>query len=212
MNYTLLNVLFLVPVPFLSFKPQHTPIHQGGFNALARVYDAHLYVLGQTVTAFEGKYAHLYGQACEMNAIMALTKRHRVAVMEDNAYSQDDTWHGRPAGAFGDLNGTSFCTGKNLGDLGDTGAVPTDNDELAQRTRTRRKLLCGTHPAARWLAALPKRDPYRHPESLPSISTLAAGLCVRKATGGHISTGRRLGRYLPEPANVARNDRRSSSR
>lgn len=76
---------------------------------------------------------HLYGQACEMDAIMALAKKHNLAVIEDNAQSQGATYVGKPAGSWGDINGTSFYPGKNLGALGDAGAITTNNTELARK-------------------------------------------------------------------------------
>ena len=81
---------------------------------------------------------HLYGQACEMDALMALAARHNIAVVEDNAQSQGAAWNGRLAGSFGALNGTSFYPGKNLGALGDAGAITTNDAELTQRVRTLR--------------------------------------------------------------------------
>lgn len=81
---------------------------------------------------------HLYGQACEMDALLAIARRHKLVVVEDNAQAQGATWHGRPVGSFGHLNGTSFYPGKNLGALGDAGAITTDDAELAQRIRTLR--------------------------------------------------------------------------
>ncbi len=77
---------------------------------------------------------HLYGQACEMEAIMKIAKAHNLYVVEDNAQSQGATWGGKVTGSFGDINGTSFYPGKNLGALGDGGAITTGTKELAERT------------------------------------------------------------------------------
>jgi dTDP-4-amino-4,6-dideoxygalactose transaminase len=74
---------------------------------------------------------HLYGQACEMEPIMAIAKKHRLFVVEDNAQSQGAAYKEKLTGSWGDINGTSFYPGKNLGALGDAGAVTTDNQELA---------------------------------------------------------------------------------
>jgi dTDP-4-amino-4,6-dideoxygalactose transaminase len=78
---------------------------------------------------------HLYGQACEMDRIMALAKKYSLAVIEDNAQAQGATYDGKLTGSFGDVNGTSFYPGKNLGALGDAGALTTDNPEYARRAR-----------------------------------------------------------------------------
>jgi len=74
---------------------------------------------------------HLYGQACEMEPIMAIAKKHHLFVVEDNAQSQGAAYKGKLTGSWGNINGTSFYPGKNLGALGDAGAVTTDNEELA---------------------------------------------------------------------------------
>jgi dTDP-4-amino-4,6-dideoxygalactose transaminase len=76
---------------------------------------------------------HLYGQACEMDSIMQIAERHNLFVIEDNAQSQGATYKGKSTGSWGHINGTSFYPGKNLGALGDAGAVTTNNDKLAKK-------------------------------------------------------------------------------
>ena len=78
---------------------------------------------------------HLYGQACRMTEIMALATQHGLFVVEDNAQSQGAAFDGAPTGSFGHANGTSFYPGKNLGALGDAGAITTNDARLAQRLR-----------------------------------------------------------------------------
>jgi dTDP-4-amino-4,6-dideoxygalactose transaminase len=81
---------------------------------------------------------HLYGQACEMNAINGIAKKHDLFVVEDNAQAHGSSFDGRRTGSWGDANATSFYPGKNLGALGDGGAITTDNEELAERIKTLR--------------------------------------------------------------------------
>lgn len=81
---------------------------------------------------------HLYGQACEMTAIMDIARRHSLFVIEDNAQAQGAAADGSLTGSFGHANGTSFYPGKNLGALGDAGAITTNDAEIAQRLRTLR--------------------------------------------------------------------------
>lgn len=76
---------------------------------------------------------HLYGQACKMDPIMEIAKRNNLFVIEDNAQAQGASYHGHLTGTFGHVNGTSFYPGKNLGALGDAGAVTTDDDSLAHK-------------------------------------------------------------------------------
>lgn len=76
---------------------------------------------------------HLYGQACEMDAIMAVARAHKLFVVEDNAQAHGANWNGKMTGSWGHCNATSFYPGKNLGALGDGGAVTTDDDALAEQ-------------------------------------------------------------------------------
>lgn len=76
---------------------------------------------------------HLYGQSCDMTAIMAIAARHNLYVIEDNAQSQGSLFNGKIAGSWGHINGTSFYPGKNLGALGDAGAITTNDASLAKR-------------------------------------------------------------------------------
>jgi dTDP-4-amino-4,6-dideoxygalactose transaminase len=78
---------------------------------------------------------HLYGQAVQMDKIMEIAKKHNLYVIEDNAQSQGALFDGKLTGSFGDINGTSFYPGKNLGALGDAGAITTDNEDLANKIR-----------------------------------------------------------------------------
>jgi dTDP-4-amino-4,6-dideoxygalactose transaminase len=81
---------------------------------------------------------HLYGQACEMGPIMEVAQRYGLWVVEDNAQAQGATWEGKATGSFGQMNATSFYPGKNLGALGDAGAVTTNDDELARKVQSLR--------------------------------------------------------------------------
>ena len=76
---------------------------------------------------------HLYGQLADMPAISAIARRHDLLVIEDAAQAHGATWSGRRAGAFGDAAAFSFFPAKNLGALGDGGAIVTADPELAQR-------------------------------------------------------------------------------
>jgi len=81
---------------------------------------------------------HLYGQACEMQAIMAIAEKHGLQVIEDNAQAQGASFAGKLTGSFGAINATSFYPGKNLGALGDAGAITTNHENLAQQIRVLR--------------------------------------------------------------------------
>ncbi len=76
---------------------------------------------------------HLYGQCCEMESIMRIAEKHNLFVIEDNAQSQGASFNGKLTGTWGNINGTSFYPGKNLGALGDAGAITTNDKALAQK-------------------------------------------------------------------------------
>lgn len=78
---------------------------------------------------------HLYGQACDMDPIMKIAKKYDLRVIEDCAQAHGATYKGQKVGSFGDAAGFSFYPGKNLGALGDAGAVVTKNKELAEKVR-----------------------------------------------------------------------------
>lgn len=78
---------------------------------------------------------HLYGQLAPMPEIMALAAQHNLLVLEDAAQAHGAGISGRKAGNWGHAAGFSFYPGKNLGALGDAGAVTTNDAELAQTIR-----------------------------------------------------------------------------
>lgn len=78
---------------------------------------------------------HLYGRLCEMDRICSIADRHGLYVIEDAAQAHGASLEGKKAGSFGDAAGFSFYPGKNLGALGDAGAVTTNNEELAKKIR-----------------------------------------------------------------------------
>lgn len=83
---------------------------------------------------------HLYGQVCDMERLGALAARHRLALIEDAAQAHGARRAGRGAGAFGTAAAFSFYPSKNLGALGDGGAICTADAELADRARMLRHL------------------------------------------------------------------------
>ncbi len=74
---------------------------------------------------------HLYGQAVNMRQLMAWADQHGLFVIEDNAQAHGAAWEGQTTGSWGHANATSFYPGKNLGALGDAGAVSTNDEALA---------------------------------------------------------------------------------
>src|SRR5207248_9534563 len=78
---------------------------------------------------------HLYGQPADMDALAAVADRHGLALLEDAAQAHGARYKGRRVGRLGRGAGFSFYPVKNLGALGDGGAVTTDDEALAARVR-----------------------------------------------------------------------------
>lgn len=78
---------------------------------------------------------HLYGQTCFIDEIMEIAKKHNLAVIEDVAQATGAEFQGKKAGSFGDFSCFSFYPAKNLGALGDGGAVLANSEELIRQIR-----------------------------------------------------------------------------
>ena len=79
---------------------------------------------------------HLYGQPCDMDPIMEIAKKHNLYVVEDCAQAHGAKYKGVKVGGFGTASGFSFYPGKNLGALGDAGAVISNDKKLIDKIRS----------------------------------------------------------------------------
>ncbi|MBI5542151.1 MAG: DegT/DnrJ/EryC1/StrS family aminotransferase [Bacteroidia bacterium] len=86
---------------------------------------------------------HLYGQCADMTHVLEIAKKHNLLVIEDAAQAHGATCNKIKAGSFGDAAGFSFYPGKNLGALGDGGAITTNDDKLAETVNALRNY--GSH-------------------------------------------------------------------
>ena len=78
---------------------------------------------------------HLYGRPSEMNAIRDIANKHQLKVIEDAAQAHGALYHEKRTGGLGDAAAFSFYPGKNLGAMGDAGAILTNDDFLAEKMR-----------------------------------------------------------------------------
>src|SRR5207302_4511305 len=78
---------------------------------------------------------HLFGQPADMDAVMAVARKHNLPVIEDAAQAFGAAYGGKQAGSMGTFGVFSFFPSKNLGGFGDAGLLVTHNDELAARAR-----------------------------------------------------------------------------
>jgi len=81
---------------------------------------------------------HMYGQPCDMEAVMAIANHHGIAVVEDACQAHGATFMGRKTGTFGVAGAFSFYPTKNLGGVGDGGALSTNDASIAERVRALR--------------------------------------------------------------------------
>ena len=81
---------------------------------------------------------HLYGQPADMDPILAIARKHGLRVLEDAAQAHGARYKGKRLGVHGDAVAWSFYPGKNLGAMGDGGAVTTNNEQIADRIRVLR--------------------------------------------------------------------------
>jgi dTDP-4-amino-4,6-dideoxygalactose transaminase len=78
---------------------------------------------------------HLYGAPCDMKPLMNMARAGGISIVEDNAQAHGAVYHGQVTGSFGVCNATSFYPTKNLGALGDGGALTTDDEGLDEKAR-----------------------------------------------------------------------------
>jgi dTDP-4-amino-4,6-dideoxygalactose transaminase len=78
---------------------------------------------------------HLYGNPADVKTLLAISRKHEIHLIEDNAQAQGAGVGGRKTGSFGVMNFTSFYPTKNIGAFGDGGMITTNSDELAEKAR-----------------------------------------------------------------------------
>ncbi len=122
-------------IGLLRLKPVMVEVDPNTFNVTAEIIEKAITPKTKAVVP-----VHLFGQACDMEPIMDVARRHGIYVIEDNAQAigADYTFSDgtvKKAGTIGDIGTTSFFPAKNLGCYGDGGAMFTNNDEFAQKLR-----------------------------------------------------------------------------
>jgi UDP-2-acetamido-2-deoxy-ribo-hexuluronate aminotransferase len=122
-------------IALLGLKPVFVDVDKETFCMDANVIEAAITSKTKAIVP-----VHLYGQAADMNAIMAIAKKHNLFVIEDNAQAIGSDYHLMDGslvktGTIGDIGCTSFFPSKNLGCYGDGGAICTNDDLLAEKLR-----------------------------------------------------------------------------
>ncbi len=122
-------------IGLLKLKPVMVDVDPNTFNVTAEIIEHAITPKTKAIVP-----VHLFGQSCDMEAIVKLAKAHNLFVIEDNAQAigsvyQFSDGNKKFAGCIGDIGTTSFFPSKNLGAYGDGGAIMTNNDELAHKIR-----------------------------------------------------------------------------
>ncbi|BCT91752.1 erythromycin biosynthesis sensory transduction protein EryC1 [Lysobacter helvus] len=120
----------------------------GAFPLFADVDDDHALIDPEQVEALFATHrdrikaivpVHLYGRCADMGALDAIARQHGVPIVEDCAQAHGARWEGRVAGTIGAFGSFSFYPTKNLGAIGDGGALVTNDAELRERARLLRE-------------------------------------------------------------------------
>ena len=119
----------------LGLKPVICDVDSKTFNVTAEFIEPFISEKTKAIVV-----VHLYGQSCDMEAILNLAKKHNLKVIEDNAQAIGCVYtfsngEKKYTGTMGDIGTTSFYPTKNLGAYGDGGAIFTNNDDLAQKIK-----------------------------------------------------------------------------
>lgn len=117
-------------VSYVGAKPVFAEPNIDTFNIDPKQIEARVTEKTKAIIA-----VHLQGRPAEMDAIIAIARKHNLKVIEDAAQAHGARYKGRKVGSLGDAAGFSFYPGKNLGALGDGGCVTTNDKELADKVR-----------------------------------------------------------------------------
>ena len=100
------------------------------YNLDISLIEQHITIKTKAIVA-----VHLYGRICWSDELEQIAKKHNLKIIEDNAQAIGAVWNEKRLGSLGDAAGNSFYPGKNLGALGDAGAVTTNDKQLAKTIR-----------------------------------------------------------------------------
>ncbi len=123
-------VATVAAVRYVGANPVFVDIEPGSFTMDVNRLEAALTPRTKAILP-----VHLYGQAVDMDPLLAIAKHHGIPVIEDAAQAHGARYKGRPVGGLGDFGCFSFYPGKNLGAYGEGGMIVTNDDQAAERLR-----------------------------------------------------------------------------
>jgi len=121
-------------ISYVNAKPVYVDIDDATFNLDPKLIEKAITPRTKVIMP-----VHLYGHPFDLDPILAIAKKHNLAVVEDSAQAHGAKYKGKTIGTFGAISCFSFYPGKNLGAAGEGGALVTNNAEFAKRARSLRE-------------------------------------------------------------------------
>jgi dTDP-4-amino-4,6-dideoxygalactose transaminase len=121
-------------ISYVGAKPVYVDIEDLTFNLDPKLVERAITPRTKAILP-----VHLYGQACDMDPLLEICRKHKLALVEDAAQSHGAKYRGKVVGTFGVTSEFSFYPGKNLGAYGEGGALVTNDAALAARARSLRE-------------------------------------------------------------------------
>jgi dTDP-4-amino-4,6-dideoxygalactose transaminase len=121
-------------ISYVGARPVYVDIEDATFNI-----DVNLVEKAITPRTKAIMPVHLYGQPVDLDPILEICRKHHLPLVEDAAQSHGARYKGRVVGTFGEASGFSFYPGKNLGAIGEGGALVTNNADFARRAKSLRE-------------------------------------------------------------------------
>lgn len=121
-------------ISYVGAKPVYVDIDETTFNLDPAQVERAITLRTKAILP-----VHLYGHPCDLEALLAIGKKHKLPLVEDAAQAHGATYHGKPIGTFGSTSCFSFYPAKNLGAIGEGGALVTNDDAFAERARALRE-------------------------------------------------------------------------
>jgi dTDP-4-amino-4,6-dideoxygalactose transaminase len=119
---------------YVGAKPVYVDIDEATFNLDSRRVEGAITPRTKAILP-----VHLYGQPCDLDALMEISRRRQLPLIEDAAQAHGARYRGQPVGTFGAMAIYSFYPGKNLGACGEAGALVTSRADYAERARSLRE-------------------------------------------------------------------------
>src|SRR5262249_1128083 len=121
-------------ISYVGAKPVYVDVDDATFNLDPKLVERAITPRTKAILP-----VHLYGQPCDLDALLKICQKHNLPLVEDAAQAHGAKYRGKTVGTFGAVSEFSFYPGKNLGACGEGGALVTNNDAFAARAKSLRE-------------------------------------------------------------------------